>query len=84
VNGKLRDRLMLSKDAAFGSAKVKEHTDGKTIRKIIFVPGKPLKVSKRRAARCSPAPTRPPDAWWTVMPVDPRADGFHHKRQHLA
>jgi leucyl-tRNA synthetase len=48
VNGKLRDRLMLPKDAdeetvkaaAFASSKVKEHTDDKTIRKIIFVPGK--------------------------------------------
>jgi leucyl-tRNA synthetase len=52
VNGKLRDRLMLSKDAdeeaakaaAFESDKVKEHTDGKTIRKIIFVPGKLLNI----------------------------------------
>jgi leucyl-tRNA synthetase len=52
VNGKLRDRLMLSKDAdeesaksaALASAKVKEHTDGKTIRKIIFVPGKLLNI----------------------------------------
>jgi leucyl-tRNA synthetase len=52
VNGKLRDRLMLSKDAdenaaktaAFESAKVKEHTDGKAIRKIIFVPGKLLNI----------------------------------------
>jgi leucyl-tRNA synthetase len=52
VNGKLRDRLMLSKDAdeesakaaAFASAKVKEHTEGKTIRKIIFVPGKLLNI----------------------------------------
>jgi leucyl-tRNA synthetase len=52
VNGKLRDRLMLSKDAdeeiakaaAFESPKVKEHTDGKTIRKIIFVPGKLLNI----------------------------------------
>jgi leucyl-tRNA synthetase len=52
VNGKLRDRLMLSKDAdeaaataaALASPKVKEHTDGKTIRKIIFVPGKLLNI----------------------------------------
>jgi leucyl-tRNA synthetase len=52
VNGKLRDRLMLAADAgeeaaqsaAFASAKVKEHTDGKTIRKIIFVPGKLLNI----------------------------------------
>ncbi len=48
VNGKLRDRFMISKDAdeeaakaaAFASAKVNEHLDGKTIRKIIFIPGK--------------------------------------------
>lgn len=52
VNGKLRDRIMLSKNvgeedaqtAAFTSAKVCEHTDGKTIRKIIFVPGKLLNI----------------------------------------
>jgi leucyl-tRNA synthetase len=52
VNGKLRDRLMLSKDAdeaaataaGLASAKVKEHTDGKTIRKIVFVPGKLLNI----------------------------------------
>ncbi len=48
VNGKLRDRLMVSKDideegakaAAFASSKVNEHLEGKTIRKIIFIPGK--------------------------------------------
>ncbi|MCF7674623.1 MAG: leucine--tRNA ligase, partial [Akkermansiaceae bacterium] len=48
VNGKLRDRLMVAKDAdeetvkalALASARVKEHTDGKTLRKFIFVPGK--------------------------------------------
>ena len=48
VNGKLRDRFMISKDAdeeaakaaAFSSAKVNEHLEGKTIRKIIFIPGK--------------------------------------------
>ena len=48
VNGKLRDRLMVSKDideegakaAAFASKRVSEHLDGKTIRKIIFIPGK--------------------------------------------
>lgn len=52
VNGKLRDRLMISKDAdeatataaGLASAKVKEHTDGKTIRKIVFVPGKLLNI----------------------------------------
>jgi leucyl-tRNA synthetase len=48
VNGKLRDRLMVSKEideegakaAAFASSKVSEHLEGKTIRKIIFIPGK--------------------------------------------
>jgi leucyl-tRNA synthetase len=48
VNGKLRDRLMVSKDideegakaAALASSKVNEHLEGKTIRKIIFIPGK--------------------------------------------
>jgi leucyl-tRNA synthetase len=52
VNGKLRERLMLPKDAdeetaksaAMASARVKEHTDGKTIRKIVFVPGKLLNI----------------------------------------
>ena len=48
VNGKLRARLMIDKDAdeetvkaqALEDPKVKEQTDGKTIRKIIFIPGK--------------------------------------------
>jgi leucyl-tRNA synthetase len=48
VNGKLRDRLMVSKDideegakaAAFASIRVSEHLSDKTIRKIIFIPGK--------------------------------------------
>ncbi len=48
VNGKLRDRFMISKDAdeeaakaaAFASSKVTEHLEGKTIRKIVFIPGK--------------------------------------------
>jgi leucyl-tRNA synthetase len=52
VNGKLRDRLMVAKDAdeetvtalALASPKIKELTDGKTIRKIIFIPGKLLNV----------------------------------------
>ena len=52
VNGKLRDRLMISKDAdeesvttaGLASARVREHTDGKTIRKIVFVPGKLLNI----------------------------------------
>jgi leucyl-tRNA synthetase len=33
-----------AKAAAFESPKVKEHTDGKAIRKIIFVPGKLLNI----------------------------------------
>ena len=33
-----------AKAAAFASPKIKEHTDGKTIRKIIFVPGKLLNI----------------------------------------
>ncbi|MEO0017951.1 MAG: hypothetical protein RLZZ522_1234, partial [Verrucomicrobiota bacterium] len=52
INGKLRDRLMLSKDAdeaavtaaALASPKIKEHTDGKTVRKIIFIAGKLLNI----------------------------------------
>lgn len=48
VNGKLRDRMMVSKDideegaktVAFASNKVSEHLAGKTIRKIVFIPGK--------------------------------------------
>ncbi|MDP4996867.1 MAG: leucine--tRNA ligase [Akkermansiaceae bacterium] len=48
VNGKLRDRIWISmtasedeaKELAFASDKVKEHIDGKTIRKVIYVPGK--------------------------------------------
>ncbi len=52
VNGKLRDRLSVSKDAdeetvkaaGFASAKVKEFTDGKEVRKVIYVPGKILNI----------------------------------------
>ena len=52
VNGKLRDRLTLSKDAgeedvkaaALASPRIREHTDGKTIRKMVFVPGKLLNI----------------------------------------
>ncbi|MEI6655268.1 MAG: class I tRNA ligase family protein, partial [Verrucomicrobiota bacterium] len=52
VNGKLRERLMISKDAdeaaataaALASAKVKDHTDGKTIRKIVYIQGKLLNI----------------------------------------
>ncbi len=48
VNGKLRDRIWLSmtateeeaKAAAFASDKIKEFTDGKDLRKVIYVPGK--------------------------------------------
>ena len=48
VNGKLRDRIWMAMDAseevakekALASAKVNEHIEGKTIRKIIYVPGK--------------------------------------------
>ena len=48
VNGKLRDRLMVSKDAdeasvkeaAFASHKIQEQLEGKTLRKVIFIPGK--------------------------------------------
>jgi leucyl-tRNA synthetase len=48
VNGKLRDRIWMAMDAteetarelAFASKKVKEHTEGKTLRKVIYVPGK--------------------------------------------
>lgn len=48
VNGKLRDRIWISmtatedeaKQLAFASEKVSEHTDGKTLRKVIYVPGK--------------------------------------------
>ena len=52
VNGKLRDRLMISMDAgeeeataaALASPRIRELTDGKTIRKIVFVPGKLLNI----------------------------------------
>jgi len=52
VNGKLRDRIWMAMDAsedvakekAFTSDKVKEHIDGKTIRKVIYVPGKILNL----------------------------------------
>ena len=48
VNGKLRDRIWIAMDASeedakllvIASEKIKEHTDGKTIRKVIYVPGK--------------------------------------------
>jgi leucyl-tRNA synthetase len=52
VNGKLRDRIWISmtadeetaKELAFASAKIAEHTEGKTIRKVIYVPGKILNL----------------------------------------
>jgi leucyl-tRNA synthetase len=52
VNGKLRDRIWMAMDApedtakelAFASPKIKEHIDGKTIRKVIYVPGKILNL----------------------------------------
>ncbi len=48
VNGKLRDRILMALDApeetakelALASEKIREHIDGKTIRKMIYVPGK--------------------------------------------
>jgi leucyl-tRNA synthetase len=52
VNGKLRDKIRIAPDAAQadvealaqGSERVKEHTDGKTIRKVIYVPGKLVSI----------------------------------------
>ncbi|MEM1083950.1 MAG: leucine--tRNA ligase [Verrucomicrobiota bacterium] len=52
VNGKLRDKITVAKDApkeeieaaAQAAEKVKEHTDGKTIRKIIVVPGRLVNI----------------------------------------
>ncbi len=48
VNGKLRDRIWMAMDAseddakalAFACEKIKELTEGKTLRKVIYVPGK--------------------------------------------
>ncbi len=48
VNGKLRDRIWMAMDAseddakakAFASEKIKELTEGKILRKVIYVPGK--------------------------------------------
>jgi len=52
VNGKLRDKLTVLADAAeeevttmaLASEKVRAHTDGKTIKKVIYVPGKIVSV----------------------------------------
>ena len=52
INGKLRDKLILSKDApsadyeaaARASAKVQEHLGGQAIKKVIVVPGKMVNI----------------------------------------
>jgi leucyl-tRNA synthetase len=52
VNGKLRDKITVAKDAdqatveavALGTAKVKEQIDGKTVRKVIVVPGRLVNI----------------------------------------
>jgi leucyl-tRNA synthetase len=52
VNGKLRDRIVVKKDAAaaeieqaaLASAKVQEHTAGKTVRKVVVVPAKLVNI----------------------------------------
>jgi leucyl-tRNA synthetase len=52
INGKLRDKLTLPKDAAsaayeagaFASLKVQEHLAGKAVKKVIVVPGKMVNI----------------------------------------
>jgi leucyl-tRNA synthetase len=52
VNGKLRERITMAKDsgeddvkaAALAATKVAEQIDGKTIRKIVFVPGRLMNI----------------------------------------
>lgn len=52
VNGKLRDRIAVAPDAneetvlaaALASPKIKEHTDGKTMRKVVYVQGRLLNL----------------------------------------
>ncbi|MEK7953342.1 leucine--tRNA ligase [Luteolibacter soli] len=52
VNGKLRDKVIVAKDAdqatveaaALASPRVKEQTDGKTVRKVIVVPGRLVNI----------------------------------------
>jgi leucyl-tRNA synthetase len=52
VNGKLRDKITVAKDAdqasvestALGTAKVKEQIDGKAVRKVIVVPGRLVNI----------------------------------------
>ena len=52
INGKLRDKITVAKDAdqatieaaALGTSKVKEQIDGKTVRKVIVVPGRLVNI----------------------------------------
>ena len=52
INGKLRDKITVAKDAdqatiestALSTAKVKEQIDGKTVRKVIVVPGRLVNI----------------------------------------
>ena len=52
VNGKLRDRIAVAPDAneetvlavALASPKIKEYTDGKTMRKVVYVQGRLLNL----------------------------------------
>ncbi|WP_193213445.1 leucine--tRNA ligase [Luteolibacter marinus] len=52
INGKLRDKITVAKDAdkdsveatALASAKVKEQIEGKTVRKVIVVPGRLVNI----------------------------------------
>jgi leucyl-tRNA synthetase len=52
VNGKLRDKVVVAKDAdqatveaaALASPRVKEQTEGKTVRKVIVVPGRLINI----------------------------------------
>ena len=52
VNGRLRDRIEVpadiseddAREKALASARVKTHTDGKTIRRVIYVPGRLVNV----------------------------------------
>ena len=55
VNGRLRDRIQVpasieedaAKQMAIGSEKVKVHTDGKTVSKVIYVPGRLVNIVVR-------------------------------------
>ena len=52
INGKLRDRLVIAKDAteetattaAMASGKVQDQLAGKTVRKLVFIPGKLINI----------------------------------------